>query len=336
MSGLLSSLMAAWVGCVSLGLSPTPDVPGQVDLRPHFRAGVPVRFVLDMESSMPGPEEGRTEQRLELRLVPTREDEAERTRVGVFVDAARVKLDAGGLKLEADTGGAPGAQPAKTLKPASSKPAPKPARSAPRTPTAGPEAPQPDGVEKLLQEQLSQALRGMLGEVLTFEVDQSGNVVEVAGGEKLAPGSPFAGLPELGGGGGGGGMPPAGAMRWLISSAPESGFARTGQTWTTDQTLASTPVGAMRLTMTHELRSVRSGMAEIPFTGQLVPGGGAGALGVGNVAAKYRLKGVTKWNVGLGMLDSLDLDVFPITDGSKSGEADAGRPVARIRLKSSP
>lgn len=301
---------------------PAPTPGGLIDLRPKFRAGQTIRYVFQQTAlnKVRGPDkdddtlntDSELSQRIALVMRTTRADRDGST-IELVYESVRVTYKAGDEEAVFDSSKpktaptpAPGTTP--PAKPAPSAPAKSP--SAPAQPGTPPEPAPIDPLAALdLDAMLETMLRPMVGSKVTVDLDASGAITNVSGGQ--APGGALGPTGALPGLGGAGFLPdPKQLADWLVNGAAGStGMVRVGQTWANADALGNTPVGPMRMRTTHTLRSALNGVAQVSFTGGIEGGGSdAGApMGVQLKDAGYT--GTYQWDTREGALAGMQADM---------------------------
>lgn len=300
----------------------TPSQPagGLIDLRPKFRAGQTIRYVYQQTAlnEVRGPDkddetlntDSELSQRIALVMRTTRADR-DGTTIELVYESVRVTYKADGEEAVFDSS-KPKTSPAATPSPGTAPASPgKPAPAAPSKTPSAPAQPAPAPIDPLaaldLDAMLETMLRPMVGSKVTVDLDGSGAITKVSGGQ--APGGSFGSTGALPGGAGF--MPdPKQLADWLVNGAAGSaGMVRVGQTWTNSDALGNTPVGPMRMRTTHTLRSAQSGVAQVAFTGGIEGGGtDAGApMGVQLKDAGY--SGNYQWDTREGALAGMQADM---------------------------
>lgn len=288
---------------------------GLVDLRPKFKKGQELRYVLEVDGKNKIVSKGNADlnqdqtntQRIVL-VMRVKEAGDEGATIEVEYESMRVVMDTPDGKAEFDS--------TKVKKnPNQTKPGQgKPGQTNPGTP--------PAGSGNAMDDMLAQIIGPMVGTKLEVKTDRNGAITSVSGGEMLGGGA-IEGL--LGGSAGsGGGMVPSGksTSNWLVGGIPGSnGLVKVGQTWTNTDNLGSTPMGGFKMVTTHTLKSASGKNATVMFNGRAEgsDSDGNGALG-GLVKFKgggYR--GQYQWDTGAGCLREMNSEMTTEM-GGKIGE----------------
>jgi hypothetical protein len=329
---------------------PEVAVPtGAVDLRPKFRTGQVIKYVFDQaaKSSVKSqdPSDTMLDQdqkqaqrlRLSMKVVQAGDDGAT---IQVVYDSIKVTLTTPDGVAEYDStkpttkpNSKPiGGQPAPSSKtPAKSQPFTRPgspATSPNATPTTNPGGADPlkDIADMDMNGMLGLMVGPMVGTTITVKTDRTGAITSVTGGEAL--GGSMGGAAGLGGMGGMGGSlvpSPSAVANWLVSGLGgpgNKGYARVGESWTNNDSLSGTPVGAFSMKTTHTLKSASGGSANVAFVGGIeptsssaAPGGGGG---IGQVqSASYT--GSYVWDTRSGALAEMGTDMRVVLDASAAG-----------------
>lgn len=272
----------------------------RVDLRPRFTVGEAVRFELVTESRSEAPREleglglsmPSTSLRLTLTMTPTE--------AGEPGDGATVRLTIDRLVYETD--------------------GPEAARF---DSTRRPGSPEHDPANNPLHRAFSEFMQ----HPMTVRMDGQGNVTGI---DAAAPG----GLVGSSGGGLGGANPGGvvtGAVRQLFgpitTAAPQSGFARVGETWTTRSAMPGMALGGGELVTEHRLVTARRDQAVVGVDGTFRTG--AGGLGESDA----RFKGEMVWDRRAQMIDHYEgrlrmvvrLPGLPGDPGVRGGEPEGVR-----------
>lgn len=338
--------------------------PGQIDLRPKFRAGQTIRYVFEQNALNQikpvdsGGGEEATEQKQSNRIglvMKVIESGEQGATIQVVYETIKVSLDSNGEKAEFDsTKPKPAALAPKTTqpKPAPGRPAPPGSPSKTPTQTDPDEMPGiPDALKRMADLDMSgiltQMVGPMVGTTITVKTDAKGAITSVTGGEGLSGGmGGMGGLGGMmGGGGGGGGLLPSPTQmaNWLVAGIGgpgNSGFARVGETWTNNDTLSGTPVGAFRMVTTHTLRSVSAGMANVGFVGRVEapsengePGGGGGGGGGLAQVQNAAYSGTYAWDTRAGALSEMGTDMKVSMDAGMGGSKMRMTSQSQVKVK---
>lgn len=308
-----------------------PEVrPGLVDLRPKFKKGQEIRYVLEQNSrnQVRGPdpkdETFNQDQKLTQRIgLVMRVVEAgdEGATIQVVYDSIKITMDTGDDSATFDSS-APKTKPSATpsqpppgttpTSPSKTQPGQRPASPSPGTTTPekdtapAPGLPGLDGLADLdLSGMLARIIGPMVGTVVTVKTDAKGAITSVTGGDALG-----GGLGGLGGMGGALVPNPTQTANWVVSGmAGGSGLVRVGQSWTNSDALAGTPVGAFRMSTTHTLQSHAGGNASVMFKGNIMPGSESPATTGGVQIQGAAYGGNYQWDTRAGSLRELSTDM---------------------------
>lgn len=283
---------------------------GLVDLRPKFKKGQELRYVLEVDGKNKIVSKGNEDlnqdqtntQRIML-VMRVKEAGDEGATIEVVYESIRVVMDTPDGKAEFDSTKAkknPGKQ----------------------TPGQGAPGSVPAGSGNAMDDMLAQIIGPMVGTTLEVKTDRNGAITSVSGGEMLGGGA-IEGL--LGGAAGsGGGMVPSGksASNWLVGGVPGSnGLVKVGQTWTNTDNLGSSPMGGFKMVTTHTLKSATGKNAIVLFNGRAEGTESAGGGGLGGLV-KFKgggYRGQYQWDTGAGCLREMNSEMTTEM-GGKIGE----------------
>jgi hypothetical protein len=233
--------------------------PG-VDLRPKFKKGQELRYVLELDGKNkiksvsaskdeePLDNEQTSSQRIGL-VMRVKDAGDEGATLDIVYESIKVVMDTPEGKAEFDS--------TKKKTPASK----------PGTPAKGAV---PDPLAGGMSDMLAQIIGPMVGTTIEVKTDRNGAITSVTGGSALGGGG-LEGLLGGMGGAGGGMMPDAkSTANWLVGGmgGPSSGFARIGETWTNTDTLSGTPLGGFKMITSHALKSLSGNIANVLFNGR--------------------------------------------------------------------
>lgn len=170
------------------------------------------------------------------------------------------------------------------------------------------------------QSMLAPVLRQAVGTKLTLTFDADGNITSVTGGEGLALAA------SLGQGAG-----PKDLLGGIFTVKKGGGRARVGETWTNEDTIATSPAGGLKMVTEHTLKSAARGEAVVAFRGRVEPAteGDAGPVKVTDAHHEGRYV----WDTRDGMLRSLDSQMSVTMDVAAPGmdAATTSRTTMRVR-----
>lgn len=258
-----------------------PGTGREVDLRPRFRVGEDLRYVMVLENDgvteMPPLESSKqnSRQRVEFRLRTVETDPEKGSTVELIYEAIRVTIDSGDTKIEYD----------------SAKPAQSP-RS--RVPAPDPALPDPSAA-------LAEALAPVVGTTLTLTVLPDGSITGVSGGSELSSAlagrfaGPIAdpqGVKDLFGP--------------IFTSRSPKPTAKQGESWRHEDVIDLALLGRLRLTTDHTLKSVKGDTATIDFQGRMELDSEAAAMPRGIRLSDTVYKGAYLWDSASGSLESME------------------------------
>lgn len=309
---LAAGLVLCAGGAIAVGTEPAPtkeELPqGSFDLRPKFRIGQDRRVRLKLESHETSPDllaetdedlppttpkkspktskpaaesEVNTWQEFVLIFRPTKVGE-EASEVEVVFESIKSKVDGPGVDDTFD----------------SSKPAPKPAKTAPKSndPLQQLEAlAKPPSLEELM--------RPLVGEALTLTLDRDGNITDVRGGQKLVRAlNPMASaaMAQMGG------DAPIRDLFKSIVGMPGKPHAKPGESWSSATNLDVFPIGNASLRTDYKLTSVQGNLGKIVFSGGLKPREDPSPGGGGLTISKAEYGGTTNWDQADGFAASMN------------------------------
>ncbi len=321
----------------------TPAPAGTIDLRPKFRTGQQIRYIFDqtakstVKSQDPNDtsldQDQKQTQRIGLAMKVVQAGDEGAT-IQVVYESIKVTLNTPDGVAEFDStkptnkpgakpiGGQPGAKqpPARSTTPVKT-----PGSSPNSPPTPAPAAdPLKDIGDMNMNGTLALVVGPMVGTTITVKTDRTGAITSVTGGDALG-----GGMGGLGGAGGMGGMggslvpSPSAVANWLVSGLGgpgNKGFARVGESWTNNDSLSGTPVGAFSMKTTHTLKSATGGSANVAFVGGIEPAsaGAAPGLSIGQVqSANYT--GSYVWDTRSGALAEMGTDMKVVLDVAAVG-----------------
>lgn len=241
---------------------------GVVDLRPRFRMGEDVRYRMKLDTlsdvMLPGgvnpsdpldirrgpdgkpaaPPKQKLDQEFTLVLRPKQVDSEGAAVVELIYERVKIRYEYDGETMEFDSA------------------APKPADTKPGSP-AGKPAP---GTADPSGDLLRQLAGGVAGTTMTLTLDASGRIIKVDGGGALGL---TGGLASLGVSG----LPSNDQMLKNLfgpvqTRAGGSNLAKVGDRWTNDDELSMGPIGTLRMTTTHTVRSADDRSAIVGFTSE--------------------------------------------------------------------
>jgi hypothetical protein len=321
----------------------SPGASDRVDLRPRFRVGESMRYVMQIDSR----------NRL-APVTPSRDpaqdadvsmDQGQSQRIGLKIDVTAAGEDGASLKVVFESIRLVMDMPGGKAVFDSTSPS---GGAGAGGAGSGAKA----GVDKDMSELLGKLMGPMVGTTLDVRTDASGAITSVSGGDALTGAGAFAellkGLTQgLGAGGAAGaGMPaipglPAGLPglgstpglspggNWLTGSSGGPGLRRVGESWTFTDNLGATPAGPLMMVTTHTLRSHAGGVATVTFRGQAAGnaspgssgggggGGGGGGAGTPRAAAQdARYSGQFQWDTRAGGLRELTSEMTSTSTGT--------------------
>lgn len=257
----------------------------EVDLRPKFRVGEDLRYVMLLENDgvteMPPLESSKqtSRQRVEFRLRTIETDPQKGSTVELIYEAIRVTIQSGDTTIEYDS-----------TKPAAGGRG----RGKDRGRDADPLAPDQSA-------DLAQALSPVVGTTLTLTVQPDGTISRVTGGGELsgALAGRFAGPIA----------DPQGVKDLfgpIFTTRGPSGSARVGETWRHEDLIDLAMLGRLRLTTDHTLASVKGDTATIDFSGRMDLDSESAAMPRGIRLSDTVYKGVYRWDSASGSLESME------------------------------
>ena len=309
-----------------------------IDLRPKYRAGEQLRYVMQLDSRNRVQPVTPSKDRAEDEELTT--DQQQNQRVGLLIrvveagpEGAKLQLVYESIRLSLDLpGGRAEFDSTRPRTPAS--PASQPAtRPAPPSPGAPAQPPIDEDMSKLLEQLISP----MVGTTLDLTTDASGNITKVSGGDALSGAGAFAdllksltqggaaggpagtggagGIPGLSGMPGMPGMPGASAPggNWLTGSSGASVPRRVGESWTNTDALGSTPAGPMNMVTTHTLRSASGNSATVTFQGRATGTGSSSGSRTQTEGSQYT--GQYVWDTRAGQLKTMQSEMNTSTTG---------------------
>lgn len=280
----------------------------KVDLRPRFEKGSEIRYSLKMNNESKGTITGlpgmpamptlpdidekpakdgaakpdaapsqQMEQQIDFVLRVKDTDPEKGSTVELVYERARIKMTTGDSTFESD----------------SEKPAPK-------------------GRED--EDILRPFVQGMVGTTITMEVDPSGNITKVSGGDNLM----FPGM-----------MQKAGLLNDPKTLGPlfgplntkksGSGLAAVGDKWSNIDNMELGPFGAMKMTTEHTLRSHKNAEAEVFFNGRTEPNTESGSPAAPLKLAHTSYRGKYTWDTRLGQLKAMENELEVTMEGPGAG-----------------
>lgn len=187
-----------------------------------------------------------------------------------------------------------------------------------KTPPGQLPPPKKDPLDAIIEQAVMPDYSGVVGTVLTLKVDPNGNITSVTGGENLAKGGLMGAMGSLPANADsfkglfGPIRPDAANSTGKPSSKP--GFAKVGDKWSTSDTVSVGPMGDMRLTTEHTVKSVKGTEAEIGVVGKAQsaslgnPGSTPGAAPGGHPSVTIptsNYRGTYMWDSRRGQLRSM-------------------------------
>ncbi|GMV24203.1 MAG: hypothetical protein AMXMBFR58_02340 [Phycisphaerae bacterium] len=275
--------------------------PGEVDLRPRFRVGDELKYVMTLENDgstqIPPlePSSQTSRQQIEFRLKTISTDPEKGSVVELIYDSLRVSLEAGDQKVEFDS---------RKQSPAR-KQNQKPARATDPDPLGEPADP---------AESLTDALAPIAGSKLTLTIDPDGTITQVTGGSELAAAlvgryaGPIAdpqGVKDLFG--------PIFSLRKAKPSAAP------GEKWQHVDRLEFPMLGKLRLTTDYTLKSASRGKATVDFRGTMDLDTETGVQDQSIKLKDTRYEGSYIWDTEAGALDSMQQVQKFTLDGEMQG-----------------
>ncbi|MGQ0629176.1 MAG: DUF6263 family protein [Phycisphaerales bacterium] len=274
----------------------------KVDLRPRFEKGEEIRYTMTVrndsrgtisgipgmpavpelpdlsrpEKDQPAKEDGQQmEQEIDF-VLRVKEASAEKgATVEMVYERVRLKMTSGGSTLEFD----------------SAKP-----------PAKGKED---DGADLL-----GPIVKGLVGTTMTLEVDSSGNITKVTGGDNLA----MPGLMQQAGL-----VPDAKTLGPLFgpvnSKKTGSGLVGVGEKWSNVDDLSLSPFGGLKMTTEHTLRSHKANEAEVYFNGRVEPQTESGRPASPLKLSQTGYRGKFLWDTRKGQLKGMESEMEVQMDG---------------------
>lgn len=292
--------------------------PGEVDLRPKFKVGDELKYVMTLENNgsteMPPlePSKQTSRQQIEFRLKTVSADPEKGSTVELIYDSMKLHLEAGDQKLDYDSknpskGSTPGSSSKPSVKggqPSKKAPAQRGKQGQPGGGSPAPEDPAEIGLgddpAELSAAALESALKPIVGAKMTLKVAPDGTITEVTGGQELAGAlaSKYAGPIA----------DPQGVKDLLSSIFTTRSvklFAKSGDTWQNVDRIDLSMLGKLRLTTNYTLKGTAGGRATIDFRGSmdLDTEGGLDAQPVKLTDTRY--EGSYLWDTNSGTLETL-------------------------------
>lgn len=320
------------IAASSLMLSPVPQAsasalaqPGsrtsgssrEVDLRPRFKEGEELRYVMTLENeglteiAEMEPSRQKSWQQIEFRMKTISSDAEKGSVVELIYDTLKVNVEAGETKIQYDS--------TKKNQPASrksnQKPVVKPSRSKDPAEDLLMDDPTADPSESFLE-----ALAPVVGTKLTLNVAPDGAITAVEGGSGLSSAliSKYAGPitdPQ--------GVKDLFGPIFSVRAAKAS--ATVGEKWQHIDRMDLSMLGSLRLTTDHHLKSFSGGRATVDFKGKIeMDSEGAGAPQAFKIT-DTRYEGSYIWNTELGALETMQ----QVQEFSLGG----GTPEAALKLR---
>ena len=316
MRAVVAAFVLGACGSLVVGMEPTPakpaatteDLPqGSFDLRPKFRMGQDRRVRLKLESRETSPDlladtddaeevpakrkspassrppaesEMNTWQEFVMVFRPTKVGENS-SEVDIVFESIKSKVQGPGVDDSFD----------------SSKPAPKPTKS---TPKSSDPLQQLEALTK--PPSLEELMRPLVGETMTLTIDRDGNITEVRGGQKLVralnPMAPSA-MAQMGGD-----SPIRDLFKSIVGTAGKP-HAKPGESWSSATNLDVFPIGNTSLRTDYKLTGVQGNVGKIAFSGGLKPREDASPGGGGLTISKADYAGTTNWDQADGFATSM-------------------------------
>ena len=302
----------------------------RVDLRPRFKPGQQIRYVMNIDSAtdVTSAQMPELDQKQSLRqeitvLLRVVETGSEGSTVEMVYERVKVDLESEAMNASYDSARpaskAPAASPREKRR--EEKPRQEPARDPDAEPGEG-GAPSIPALDMTDNEMLAAAMQGIAGTVVTIDLDAAGNITGVRGTESLSGGGSLGGIPGVGGAGAGVPAPSAGGGGpWSISSPGQSGFASVGESWSTTSALGGTPLGTFQMVTRYTLRSASGGRATIAINGGIEGGTAAPSApgGGGAQVREARYSGQCIWDTSEGQLREMTTTQSATVEGSGLG-----------------
>lgn len=272
-----------------------------IDLRPRFEAGQEIRYEMrtdsqgtystDVGKNLDLDLSSRTQQRLDLLLKVLESDPEKGSVVQISVERASIKIESDQVNLSYDT-----ANPKK------------PASKSSRKPSGDSDLNRLASGLGLTDEKIIEAVDGMVGSVVTIEIDPAGNVTSMNVPPSLPGAGSSAGVGTSGLGGlnslrAGIGVP----FDQLVSVGHPTGLVKPREEWTNEDTIGGS--AGLKLSTTHRVRSGTGGLAKVDMRGTIT----AGSQSVKLKRAKY--EGDYQWDTELGQLAAMDVTSEVQLDG---------------------
>ncbi len=166
--------------------------------------------------------------------------------------------------------------------------------------TPGGPSPTPTPPADPFADPLSAALRPLVGTTLTLTLDPNGNITNIDGGEAFTS---LAGMSLTGGGGGGK------LFQSIVTPVGSPGLVRTGEPWTTRDTIRTGLIGDFHMRSESRVASHRRGLAEVQVKGVIEPESAGGAGGLGGFQVKdSKYSGRYTWDTDRGMLELMSTE----------------------------
>ncbi len=297
----------------------------EVDLRPKFKSGAELRYVMTLENDgateMPGIEPTRqtSRQQIDFRLKTVSSDPEKGSVVELIYDAIKIHLDAGATKIDYDSrkpasGKAPSSQTPSSKTPGSRTPAGKspanrpPANKSPAsTPPPGQQPANPGGLPDIdapdvdPSEAMIGALKPLVGSKMTLTVAPDGTITNVSGGKEISsalvgqyagPITDPQGVKDLFG--------PVFSVR---NAKPT---AHVGEKWQYVDRIDLALLGKLRLTTDHTLKSASGTRATVDFRGQIELDTEGGVEGQAFKLTDTRYEGSYVWDTEHGALEGME------------------------------
>jgi hypothetical protein len=310
--------------------SPTTQRPsdfspvGAIDLRPKFRSGQQIHYVFDQnaksaiksldpnDTTLDQDQEQTERIGLTMKVVEAGDEGAT---IQVVYDSIRLTLKTPDGTAEYDS--------AKIKAPAKS-----PTDKAPASPAPAGSDPLKAIADLDMNGMLGLIVGPMVGSVVTVKTDRNGAISSVSGGDALGGSMAGLGLP-----GGGGLVPsPTQMANWLVAGVGgpgNGGLAHVGESWTDNDSLSGTPVGAFKMVTRHTLTSATAGTARVSFNGHIEPASAGAPPAPGASAGQVQSASYTGnyvWDTRGGSLSEMIANMSVSMDGGITG--------ARARMSS--
>lgn len=301
--------------------APQPRTGGrEADLRPKFRLGDDLRYVMTLENDgateMPGIESSKqtSNQQIEFHLKTISTDPEKGSTVELVYDSLKIHIDAGENKFEYDS-----------KKPAGGKP------SAPanrRSPAKGPANSSPADADPDASAAMIEALKPLIGTKMTLTVAPDGTITSVTGGQEISSAlvGQYAGPiidPQ--------GVKDLFGPIFSVRSAKTS--ASMGEKWQHVDRLDLSLLGKLRLTTDHTLRSLSGSKATVDFRGQIELDTESGLEDQAFKLKDTRYEGSYIWDIEAGALDSMhQVQAFTLA-GDMAGSSVSIKNNGRVKIE---